>query len=316
MQKLSEIAGHPLHICLLTEDEHLIASFQNLWPSDKLTWTVFCCGQLALDQIFSEPPDVVIAERFLPSINGIDVLRMLKDDNVYRRICAILMVRDVDVSGLSIGEVITDSLIILPASADRLRIRVELALRRVTMTMDANPLTRLPGNTSIINTIQRLISGGKDFAMAYVDMDNFKPYNDKYGFSRGDELLLMTARLIVNITSAQRCEPSFAGHIGGDDFVFILPLNVMENVCKHLVHDFDAIVPNFYDPEDRVRKSILSKDRQGHEVVFPLMSISIAVVYNVNARYTHYAQLSHVAGQLKKIAKATLGSNYVIDRRR
>jgi GGDEF domain-containing protein len=317
MHTLSEIAGHPLRIFLLAQDEEFAASLQSLWSADKIRWTVFSDGQAALEQLFSEPPDMVIAEQFLPGLNGIDVLRMMKEENVYRQVCAILAVRQADLPALPIADSLSaDDLIILPSSEDKLRTRVTLALRRTSMALDANPLTRLPGNTSIIHAIQRLLANGADFALAYVDMDNFKPYNDKYGFSRGDEMLLMTARLIVSTVSARQYEPSFVGHIGGDDFVFILPLNVMEDVCKRLVSDFDAIVPSFYDPEDRARGYILSHDRQGHELHFPMLSISIAVARNVNARYTHYAQLSHVTGQLKKVAKAISGSSYVIDKRR
>jgi diguanylate cyclase (GGDEF)-like protein len=315
MQNLSEILGRPLHIFLLTQDEKLVASLQSLWPSSQIHWKIFSSGTLALEQVFSEPPDMVIAEQLLPGLNGIDVLRILKEENVYRQICAVLMVKNEDILSLSNTGPAVDELIILPASTDELRMRVGLALHRNATTMDANPLTRLPGNTSIINTIQRLISHDADFALAYADMDNFKPYNDKYGFSRGDELLLMAARLIVNTVSAQQCAPSFVGHIGGDDFVFILPLEVMETACKRLVSDFDAIVPSFYDLGDKARGSILSHDRQGRELTFPILSISIAVVLNTHKRYTHYAQLSHAAGQLKKVAKATLGSTYVIDRR-
>jgi GGDEF domain-containing protein len=315
MQKLSDIIDHFPHIFLLTQDEELIAIFRNLWPSDQINWTVFSDGQLALEQAFSEPPDIVIAEQFLPGLDGIDVLRQLKDENVYRRICVVLMVKEQDVSTLPSASVRTDALIVLPSPPERLRLRVELAMHRNATTMDANPLTRLPGNTSIINTTQRLIARREDFALAYVDMDNFKPYNDRYGFSRGDEMLLMAARLIVNTVSAQQCEPSFVGHVGGDDFVFILPLHVMEQACQRLIRDFDAIVPSFYDPDDRARKSILSFDRQENELNFPFMSISIAVVRSVNARYSHYAQLSHVAGRLKKVAKQISGSSYVIDRR-
>jgi GGDEF domain-containing protein len=315
MQKLSDIIDHSPHIFLLTQDAELVAVFKKLWPTDQISWTVFSDGQIALEQAFSEPPDIVIAEQFLPGLDGIDVLRQLKDENVYRRICVVLMVKEQDVFALPSASVRTDSLVILPSPPERLRLRVELALHRNTVTMDANPLTRLPGNTSIINTIQRLIANGADFALAYADMDNFKPYNDKYGFSRGDEMLLMAARLIVNTVNAQQCQPSFVGHIGGDDFVFILPIGIMEDACKRFVSDFDAIVPSFYDPQDRARGSIRSQDRQGRALSFPFLSISIAVVFNTNANYTHYAQLSHVAGQLKTIAKTTPGSSYVIDKR-
>ncbi len=315
MANLLEISGHPLNVFLLTEDEELSTMLQSLWPPDQVNWAVFSSGKFVFEHLFNAPPDMVIASRYMPDVNGIDVLRMLKEENIYRQVCAVLMVETDDISTLPREEMEVDELLILPASAEEIRLRIELALRRSTHTLDANPLTRLPGNTSIITTIQRLLSAQKDFGLAYVDMDNFKPYNDKYGFSRGDEALLMTARLLVNTVGGCQCAPCFVGHIGGDDFVFILPLDQVEVACKRLIEGFDAIVPSFYDPEDRARGSILSYDRQGRELVFPILSISVAVVLNCGGKYTHYAQLSHVAGQLKKIAKATLGSNYVIDRR-
>jgi GGDEF domain-containing protein len=114
----------------------------------------------------------------------------------------------------------------------------------------------------------------------------------------------------------RQCDPSFVGHIGGDDFVFILPVDAIEEACRSIISDFDAIVPSFYDPKDRVHGCILSRDRKGHEQIFPILSISIAVVRNIDARFECYAELAHAAGQLKCITKATQGSVYVIDRRK
>jgi GGDEF domain-containing protein len=311
----SEIAERPLRFFLLTTDEKLASVLQSLWPEDQVEWTVFSGGNFVFEHIFNNPPDMVIASRDMPGLCGIDVLRMLKEENIYRQICAVLALDGENVGTLADAEPEVDELLILPSTPQILRTRIELALRRSSRTLDANPLTRLPGNTSIINTLRRLLRGNGEFALAYADMDHFKPYNDKYGFSRGDEALLMTARLIVNTVGSMHCEPSFVGHVGGDDFVFILPPDAAEDACKRLIDSFDAIVPSFYDPEDRRRGAILSHDRQGREQFFPIMGLSIAVVPNRSGKYTHYAQLSHVAGQLKKTAKATAGSNYVIDRR-
>jgi len=316
MQDLSEIVGRCLRIYLLIENERIINDIQSLWPSDRISWTVFSNGRSALERIFSEPPDMVIAEQLLPEISGLDVLRMLRAENIYRQICAILILGDGDIAALPSASLNVDELVILPAPLEEIRLRVELALYRTTVTLDANPLTRLPGNTTIINTVQRLFAYGTDFALAYADLDNFKPYNDKYGFSRGDEILLMAARIIGNTVSMQQCAPSFVGHIGGDDFVFILPPDAMEQACQSIISDFDAIVPSFYDPKERAHGYIVSHDRQGNEQVFPILSISIAVVRNIAAKYTCYAELAHAAGQLKGITKDTLGSVYVIDRRK
>jgi len=316
MQDLSEVVGRHLRIYLLMQNEQFIDDIQSLWSQDRISWTVFSNGRSALERIFSDPPDMVIAEQSLPEISGIDVLRMFRAENIYRQICAILMIESGDVADLSSAGLNVDELVILPAPPDEIRLRVELALHRTTVTLDANPLTRLPGNTSIINTVQRLFAYGTDFALAYADLDNFKPYNDKYGFSRGDEILLMAARIIGNTVSMQQCVPSFVGHIGGDDFVFILPPDVVAVACQSIIRDFDTIVPSFYDPKDRAHGYILSNDRQGNEQIFPILSISIAVVRNIRAKHTCYAELAHAAGQLKSITKDTLGSTYVIDRRK
>ena len=315
MQKLSDIIGRPLRICLLTQNEELSDTLQSLWPSDRISWTIFSSGRFALERIFSDPPDMVIAEYFLPEINGVDVLRMLRAENIYRQICAILIANNEHLSALPGSGLNVDELVILPTSADELRMRMALALSRATVTMDANPLTYLPGNTSINNVVQRFIASNTDIALAYADLDNFKPFNDRYGFFRGDEVLLMLSRIIANTVNMQQCDHFFVGHIGGDDFVFILSPDAVEDACKRIINDFDDIVPNFYDPEDRANGHITSYDRQGNKLTFPFLRLSIAVVLNINGRYTRYAQIAHEVGQLKRIAKASQESTYVIDRR-
>jgi diguanylate cyclase (GGDEF)-like protein len=181
--------------------------------------------------------------------------------------------------------------------------------------LDANPLSKLPGNTSIIQRIQQLIDNGDDFALAYCDLDYFKSYNDKYGFSRGDEVLMMAARVIVNTIRSYQGVSSFVGHVGGDDFVFILPPDKVEDACKRIIKAFDEIVPHFYDPADRKRGNITSVDREGNTKIFPLMAISLAVVVNTERRIEHYGEVSSIAMELKKKAKEDPKSSYVIDRR-
>ncbi|MFW6324163.1 MAG: GGDEF domain-containing protein, partial [Desulfovibrionales bacterium] len=196
------------------------------------------------------------------------------------------------------------------------RSRISLALHRSIRELDANPLTKLPGNTSIIHRIQELIERREDFALAYVDLDHFKSFNDKYGFSRGDEVLMMTARVIVNTIRSMLGVSGFVGHVGGDDFVFILPPDIAEDACRRILENFDGIVPHFYDAEDRRRGKIVSVDRQGREQEFSLMTVSIGVVLNRNGNLEHYGQASQTAMNLKKKAKENPKSSYVVDRRR
>ncbi|MFP5238547.1 MAG: GGDEF domain-containing protein, partial [Acidobacteriota bacterium] len=208
-----------------------------------------------------------------------------------------------------------DDILILPSSAARMKVRIFLTITRASRAFDANPLSKLPGNTSIIQRIQEMIDRREDFALAYADLDYFKSFNDKYGFSRGDEVLMMSARIIVNTIRGFTGVRSFVGHVGGDDFVFILPPDKIELACQRIVENFDSIVPHFYDEEDRARGFIQSTDREGNMRTFPLMAISIAVVLNVGGRLKHYGEASQIAMTLKKKAKENPKSCYVLDKR-
>lgn len=314
---------------LLSSDDALVAAVTGLWPADTFHWQVLRSGRMALDIMFVEPPDLLVVDMRLDDLPGDEVLRMLKSENVYRQVCAVLcMDGDALRRGIDWSTTEADDFVLLPASIEELHARLELAMLRASRTLDANPLTRLPGNTSILKDIQARIDRGDDFALGYADLDNFKAFNDKYGFSRGDEALMMTARIIVNTVRAIAAEAiaaeggrggpggaGFVGHVGGDDFVFMLPASCIEGACRSILERFDAIVPHFYDEDDRERGCIVSTDRQGEIRTFPLMALSIAVVFNSNGSLRHAGEASHRAGQLKKQAKAMSGSSYALDRR-
>jgi len=273
-------------------------------------------GRGAIEHLFNDPPDLLVVDQKLPDMPGLDVVAMVKSENVYRQLPVALVMDEADLAAdldWTVAEV--DELLARPISASRLRARIRLTLARASRSMDANPLTKLPGNTSIIGRIQDLIDRKEDFALAYADLDYFKSFNDKYGFSRGDEVLMMTARIIVNTVRAVGGPKAFVGHVGGDDFVFILTPDRVEDACKAVVRSFDDIVPHFYDAEDRERGFIHSVDREGNHRTFPLMALSIAVVFNHNGRLKHYGEASQTAMNLKKKAKENPKSCYVLDQR-
>ncbi|RQD57632.1 MAG: diguanylate cyclase [Desulfonatronovibrio sp. MSAO_Bac4] len=303
------------HFFLISDNTELYKSFKEIYPEAQ--WTVFERGRGAIELIFNNPPDLLIVDSKLPDLGGTELIRIFKSENVYRQVPVIICLDNDDISpDLNLTEVEVDDFILKPLDNTLTRIRLDLVMARASWELDASPLTKLPGNTSIIHKIQDMMDRKQDFALAYADLDNFKSYNDKYGFSRGDEILMMTARVIVNTIRAFAGMESFVGHIGGDDFVFIVSPDHAENVCKMLIRNFDEIVPNFYDQEDRQQGFIHSKDRQGNVRNFPMMSVSIAVVFNIDGELTHYGEASEIAMNLKKIAKKNPGSNYVLDRRK
>ncbi len=185
-----------------------------------------------------------------------------------------------------------------------------------TTYLDASPLTRLPGNIAIENVLKKRIESGAQFAFCHIDMDNFKAFSDRYGYAKGSEIILATAKMIEQAVSEAGMPEDFVGHIGGDDFVLITTPDHFRATCRRIIQIFDKNIPEYYDPEDRERGFILGKSRQGVPFTFPIMSISIAVVTNVQRSLVSNVQVGELAAELKEYAKSLPGSVYVVDRRR
>lgn len=183
------------------------------------------------------------------------------------------------------------------------------------IAIDANPLTHLPGNNTIITTIQEAIDTKSDMALIYTDLDNFKSYNDAYGFNAGDDVLLYCAATLQDVMRMVCGEEGFLGHIGGDDFVMMVPANTLLKVGEEVVRTFDEGVPEFYTEEDRQRGSILTEDRSGGLCSYPLVAISLAGIYLRSKEFARYVEVAAACVELKKAAKARPGSNLFVERR-
>lgn len=184
------------------------------------------------------------------------------------------------------------------------------------MRLDANPLTRLPGNVAIERALLVRLQEGKPFAFSLIDIDNFKPFGDYYGYARGSGVLKRVAEILVFSVRAVGDPTDFVGHIGGDDFVVISVPERIDALCQKIISEFDSQVPLFYDDEDRRRGFILARDRRDVEQQYPVMTISIAVVTNQMRAITSPVQVAQVAAQLKQYAKTFPRSVYIVDQRR
>jgi len=184
------------------------------------------------------------------------------------------------------------------------------------MYLDASPLTRLPGGVAIENVLRKRLSSGESIAFCLLDVDDFKAYNDRYGYARGSELILALGRIIEEKTRQLGNSTDFVGHVGGDDFVLITTPDHFEPICSAVIEEFDRTIPNLYDKEDAERGYIEGKTRQGIRMSFPLSSISIAVVTNTKRHITNHLQMGEIASELKEYAKSIPGSLYVVDHRK
>lgn len=227
----------------------------------------------------------------------------------------ILIVKDLNYEVLLLEAEMADDFVTLE-NIEEIPVRIEYALKRVKRLSDNNPLTGLPGNTSITRALENVLQTSKELAVCYVDIDNFKAYNDAYGFSQGDELIKNLARILSSSLVELSPEEYFLGHIGGDDFVFIVPLSKAEEISKEIIKRFDSTVPLFVKKEDLEKGYFISKDRKGTLSQIPLPSISIAIVPVTQGKFKHIGEISQRAAEVKKVVKKMQGSNYFIDRRK
>ena len=180
------------------------------------------------------------------------------------------------------------------------------------ISLDASPLTRLPGNIAIERSINHRINSTTTFAVCYLDLDNFKSYNDRYGYIKASEVLKEVGQVIYDAVYRLDDSDAFVGHIGGDDFVVIVTGSLAEPVCQAIIHDVDAVIPSFYSAEDTARGAIEGIDRYGVHRIFPLISISISVLLCSKGDYDTAAEIATAAAVLKDQVKKASGSNYII----
>ncbi len=206
--------------------------------------------------------------------------------------------------------------VLRPAMEEREQmLRLRLALDRADRDVSVNPSTRLPGTVQIERDMAERLRSGELFAVCYADLDHFKEFNDRYGYNEGDRVILLLSRILRDVVKAH-APTGFIGHIGGDDFIFNVPLEKMRPCCEDVLEIFDELIPYQYTEDDRRLGYFLGKDRRGNLLRVPLMTLSIGVVTNQHRRFTHTARISELASEMKTYAKTLPGSIYAVDRRR
>jgi len=261
-----------------------------------------------------EKADLIIIDGDDPSLDGYGICQKLKGLGLTQPILILSSERGKEnlLRWLKSG---VDDFLSKGISQDELLARIDTNITRSQRILDANPTTKLPGNASINREIDKRIKKGMTFAVCYADLDNFKAYNDRYSYFNGDKIIILTAHILRDIVRDLSPEDNFIGHIGGDDFIFIIPPEKVDLVCGQIIKTFDTIIPYRYSEEDRKKGYIISTDRKHRAGVFPLMSISIGVVTNKMRTFFHPAHVSQIATEMKNYVKTMEGSRYAVDRR-
>ncbi len=202
-----------------------------------------------------------------------------------------------------------------PVDTEYLYYTIKNLDRLLKMNRRISPLTGLPGNVQIHAELKKRITNKEEFSVLYLDLDNFKAYNDVYGFLKGDQIIEYTANTILKCIHQNFSENYFVGHIGGDDFIAIVPTLKVDSICQLIIANFDEGVTRFFTPEDLEKGYIEVANRKGIIEQFALTAISIGAVIADKNRFSNILEIGEVGAQVKHVAKAIIGSSYAIDRR-
>lgn len=269
-----------------------------------------------LSAIKETVPDLILIDRNLQDKDGLEISKAIKKDfsTAYIPIIVLIDRKQVRRELLEIEQGIDDYIIKPPDPID-LQIRIEMAVRRATHQFFANGLTRLPGNRTIEVVLRRVVQSNKNFSFGYIDIDRFKYFNDRYGYLKGDAVIIQTSQIISRTIKMLGNQSDFVGHVGGDDFVFVTTPDKEEVIALEIIKEFDRLILYHYSKQDRSKGFIETRDRQGKLCKIPLMSISIALINNENIQINSLVELSEIATEIKSHLKTITGSKFLKNRR-
>ena len=302
-------------IYIIDCENDLVMMLREKFESDR-TYRFKNINPANLDIALRNIPDLIIINE--QSINE-DVIDMCKKirENEDNSITPVLVISsDDEEHKISIMKENIEYIISSSASDEYIYYAIKNIIRLMSVNRTVSPLTGLPGNVQIQTELKKRLLRKETFQVLYLDLDNFKAYNDVYGFLKGDEIIKFTAKTIVKNLHALGDSEVFIGHIGGDDFVAIVDENVdHDEICQNIIAEFDKEILKYFNDIDIERGYIEVLNRKGIAEDFPLTSISIGVVVADKKRFANTLEIGEVGAQVKHLAKTMIGSSYVIDRR-
>ncbi len=303
-------------IYIIDDDESSILVFNKLFENDK-EYKFISVKSDQIDIALKNIPSIIIINEDAIEVDIVELCKKIRsdDDNSITPIIVVSSNSEKE-HRIQILKESVEYYIKKPVNAQYLYYTIKNLGRLITINRRISPLTGLPGNVQIHAELKKRISNKEEFSVLYLDLDNFKAYNDVYGFLKGDEIIKFTADTIMTSIHSLIPNNSFIGHIGGDDFIAIVPTLNCEDVCKDIIANFDANVVRFFTEDDVEKGYIEVANRKGVIEQFPLTSISIGVVEADMGRFANILEIGEVGAQVKHMAKSVMGSSYAIDRRK
>ena len=303
-------------IYIIDDDESSIIVFRELFKDDK-EYRFISVKSNQINIALKNIPSIIIINEDAIEVDVLELCKKIRkdDDNGITPIIVVSSNSEKEHRVQILREAV-EYYIKKPVNAEYLYYTIKNLSRLLTINRRISPLTGLPGNVQIHAELKKRILNREEFSVLYLDLDNFKAYNDVYGFLKGDQIIKYTADTIVKCIHNNINDNSFVGHIGGDDFIAIIPTLKSEEICKNIIANFDSKVTDFYTDDDKERGYIEVPNRKGVVEQFPLTSISIGVVEADKDRFSNMLEIGEVGAQVKHTAKTISGSSYAIDRRK
>ena len=303
-------------IYVIDNSNEMVARIANLFADDTdyvFKHIVTADLEIALRNI----PSLIIINEDEAGMDALEICEIIRknDDNGITPVIVLSTNQDRD-HKLAVLKKDVEYFIKSPIDEEMLKVTISNIIELLSRNRRTSPLTGLPGNVQIQTEMKKRLLNKEKFAVLYFDLDNFKAYNDVYGFSNGDEIIKFTARVISKNVHNIKESNNFIGHVGGDDFVSIIGPTDYDKICKEIIDEFDTGAVGYYNEVDVERGYVEVANRRGIIEQFPLTTISIAVVEVDPERFNSTLEIGEVSAQVKHMAKTILGSTYVINRRK
>jgi diguanylate cyclase (GGDEF)-like protein len=315
-QRMLTTDSSSYRVLVVDDEPHIVQILK--FTLEKAGYQVFTAenGQIALEKVQEVEPHLVILDIMMPVMDGHEVCRKMREDFKMNQIPIIMLSAKGDsvarVEGLHGG---ANDYLVKPYANEELLLRVKNVLEWNIKQKEANPLTGLPGNTAIERELKVRIHRKEPYAFLYIDIDNFKAFNDYFGYQKGDEIISYLAGILTKAVEKLGTKDDFVGHIGGDDFVLITHPSRGQFVAKHIIDEFDKGALFLLSKEDVKRGYFEVRNRQGETAKVSLMSITIALVMSTDNKIAHFAEINDIASDLKKYGKKVKGSVVIKERR-
>ena len=303
-------------IYIIDDDDSSIFIFRELFKNDP-EYKFISVKTEQIDIALKNIPSLIVINEDAIDRNVVDLCRKIRkdEDNTITPVIVVSSIGERE-HRLKILQESIEYFIKKPVDEQYLYYTVKNLNRLLAINRRISPLTGLPGNVQIHAELKKRITKKEPFCVLYLDLDNFKAYNDVYGFLKGDQIIEFTAENIIRCIHASDLEDTFIGHIGGDDFVAIIPGTNCEKLCQSILADFDMIVGKYFTDNDIEKWYIEVANRKGIVEQFPLTSLSIGVVVADTGRFSNILEIGEIGAQVKHAAKSVMGSSYAVDRRK